>query len=109
MHDNGNRAGRILRGKECRQTCRKNDVDFETDQLGRKVGKLIGFRPTRADFEDVVFSLDVTPPSHTLPEWISEFRNRARRRVEEADSVNFSRLLRRGYGGNSKQYRCNQD
>jgi hypothetical protein len=59
-HHNGNRAGRFRGGTECWATYPDDDVDLKTDQLSRQIGKSIGFGPARPDFEDIVFSLDVT-------------------------------------------------
>jgi hypothetical protein len=72
-------------------------VNLKAEQLGRQIGKSIAIRrPTRADFEDVVSSFDVAHLSHTLPECVTERRNRVRGRKEEPYSVNFPCLLRFG-------------
>jgi hypothetical protein len=63
------------------------------DQFSRQIGKSIGFRPTATDFEDIVFSLDVTQLAHAVPECISERRSHVRGRNKKPNPVNFAWLL----------------
>ena len=62
-HDDGDRAGRLLRGERTRRRGRDKNVDLETDQLGRERRKSLGSALRVADLQDDVAALDVTEVS----------------------------------------------
>src|SRR4029077_18713127 len=98
-HDDGDRAGRLLGGERTR--CRGGDenVDLESDQLGRERLKSLGSALRVTDLQDDVAALDVTELAETLKERSESdvgpcsFPESAR---QEADPPDLPRRLRLG-------------
>ena len=94
--DDGDRAGRLLRGKRGRSTWRDDDVRLEANQLGGQVGQSLDPPPCEPDHNGNVLTLDVTELAQPLPEGVELYRGSGRAEEQKADPRNLSRRLRLG-------------
>jgi hypothetical protein len=67
-----NIQGRLLRCQGARNIERHDDIDLESDQFGREIGKPIQFAFRRTKLEDNVASLNIALFTHPLPKFALE-------------------------------------
>jgi hypothetical protein len=94
-HDHGNRSGGILGRRHRLRAAGHDQIDVETNQLGRKLGETLGAAVGRTVVEDEVLTFDVAELSQALSEGIEIGGVRCRGgRLQQTDTIDLARLLR---------------
>src|SRR5439155_16704227 len=93
-HDDGNRWRRSLKLHDRPIAEGRDDVNLETDQLGRQLRKSLETRFRRPGLDDEVLPLDVAEVAEALPKRLQVPRCGGVRVSEMADAPDLRRLLR---------------
>jgi len=89
--NNGDVGGRFFGSPSCHGTGHDKNVDFETDQFGKKLGKALIVPLRESRLEDEVLALDVAEVDKTFSECVEEGQ-RAPLGREKPNACDFGRL-----------------